>query len=410
MPPSQHTCSAALGHDVLDNQTRYFPLVGLLTNADPLEELAVVETREAGGFAKLFANVPGNTASGTTSIAFRVDGAYLGPFLSVPGDATGEFEDLTNVATVDADAQCCYEVQVPSEAGTNTLTLSVLGVVFTPTDPYATVGFVGASGANFTTASTTRFVQFYEGVNIPIGNEANAEIELRGFYVARNLAVYVSANARTTPTVFETYTAADGDGDISVSFAASETGVKEDATNVQAFGSGTRAAFAVVTDTGSGTLTVGRWSLTLEGSLPTQVRFPLFAAAGGGTGFVVAFGTLAYLQFGSGKSSFPTETSAQLLSRTSFVARELTVNVSDNARNGACPITFRVDGGDGVGAVTYAGGETGVKSAPADVGDVITAGLTRYDVEIDATAGAVGAITFRSFAVSGHPRRKFFLS
>jgi len=378
-----------------DNTTRYFAIGGAVdtTSESATEADRQITIREAGVFSNLFFRVLTNTCSTTTVLTFRVNGAGSALTLNITSDATGEFEDITHTVSVSAGDEVCHQLVIPTEAGTNTLTASLLAVVFTATSGTATV-LSQPEALGYSQASTTRYmslVAFNAGTT-----EAAAQWSVTQDFIGKNLFVYVSANARTTNTTIKTRKNT-ADGAVSVTYGNVETGIKEDTSNSDTLALDDEYCLAITTSTGTETITVQARALTVTSS---SGAFPLIGTGMAGAYTVPGPTPAEYTHCGKLDAASGTEADAQLLSRITCSLKHLTVDVSANTLVlVGLDVISRIGGGNGNQAVSFSAAETGVKSDLVNT-DALTAGSARYCIGL-ATASVSGSATIRSLGLVG---------
>ncbi len=387
MAKSQIVNSGTVG--VNDNVTTYFPIVGQLianTNEDQIE----IPIRDAGNFSDFYTRVVTNTASVSSVFTFRLSRAGTTLAITYTSDETGVKED-TDVVAAAATDEVDYQLVIPTEAGTNTLTFTVIGVSFTPTTSTDTVTLLGAVGSNgYNGTSVTDF----EGVLSTLSEqtEAQTRVAIRGSFALKNFYVFVISNARATSNITFRTRVDGGNGASEVVYAATETGAKED-TDTDNVTTGQLIAYSIEQGAEAANTIASVISCTC---LSTSSEFPLM----GGTAMTQNFNVTNYIGV-SGRNSqvTTTETERQIVPNFTFSAKNLNANVTANTiATSASTVTFRVAAGPGNGILSYAAAETGVKVDTDS--DVVTADTTAIDYEI-MTPNTSGAITFRNISCTG---------
>lgn len=386
MSASQLASYGSVG--VTDNTTRFLNPSGQLFASQATEANAELPVRTAVTIRHLFARVPANTATNGSTITVRKSRADTAITVAVGGDATGEFEDIVNSDSFAATDELDIEVTVATEGGTNTITLSILGVTATPAAGAATV--IGASGgANLSAASTTSFWGIGDRDAAAV-DEARHEWAVRKTFTASHLFAVVTANARTTDTVVRTRKNR-ANGAASVTFASGETGTKEDTSNTDALASGDEFNCAITTGTGAGTITFQNHGVNLTSAGP----YPLLGAGS----ITQAFGVTNYFGFGDVGVPVTTEATAQMRSRFSTTLSQFSVNVTGNTLDIAGTARVRINGANGNQVVGYVGGETGHKTDSSNTDALDADDL--YNVVVDTSVSGSGALTYRGFSLIG---------
>jgi len=398
MSTSLQVVARAAGQTFTDNTTRFIPIWSSIGATTATELQVQGPIRDAGSVNQLGVRVSANTASVTSTVTLRKNLADTALTLSISADATGEFEDTANAVAVVATDEADIEVTVPAEAGTNQLTLSVVRTQFTPTDGGTTLSLWVSTSTTWTQTDQTRFFQMGDGGDAAL-IENNANIRIGGPFTARNLYTYVSANTRTD-TCSITTRRNDAAGGQSVSYATTETGVKEDTSGTDSLPGGAgwdEFNGAVVLGGGSGTLTLRVVSVVLAS---TSGQFQ-FVTSGATQALAQAFNVTNYLALG-GILGAPTttESATQLLSRLTFTARQLTANVTANSiATSATVVRTRLDTANGNQSLSYAAAETGWKSDTTNT-DAIVTGSSRLNYQI-VTPNTSGTFTVRCLTMLG---------
>lgn len=376
---------------VVDNSTIFISLIGSLIGNGTAESRRQIPISAAGTFSDMYTRVITNTASVTTTVSFRVSGAGSALAITYSSDETGVKED-TDTVTVATTDTVNYQVSVPSEAGTNTITFTVFGLSFTADSD--TVTILGASSvANVTQASTTRFIPL-SGETANQASETSVAVTLRGSYTMSNLFVNVTANARTTGTSFLTRKNSSA-GNQSVTFAAAETGTKEDSTNTDSISSGDTFNFAFTTGAGTDNLTLHQVNVSC---LSSSNQFPLIVQEGPGIAQAFNVTNNAALA-GHLLNVTTTEDNSQVVPNFTFTAKNLTANVTANTiLANDTTIALRDAGANGNQVLTYATAETGVKVDTDS--DVLTADTDAANYQI-VTPNTSGTFTMRYISVTG---------
>lgn len=370
------------GQTVTDGTTRFIPIGGHLSTLSATEADVENPVRTAGTASKLFVRVTQNGVNQNSTLTLRQNRADTSLVATITASTTGEFEDTTNSVSLAATDEIDWEATVPAVAGTNTITISVIGMLFTPTDTSKTVTVLGGRGPfNFATASATRYLMPQE-VQLA-STESPVELYARGDYTHRNLSVEVSANARTTNTVFVSRKNG-ADGALTVTYGNVETGVKEDATNSDTLTSGDRFCWKMTTDTGTQTITV-RWLVSELESAAS--RFQLFAV-GGVAPLAQLFNVTNYSNPGRLSTPTTTEANAQFKSRLAHTARSLQASVSANTiATSATVIKFRKNTADGNQSLSYAAAETGAKVDASNTDEIADGDVYNYQIVTPNTSG-----------------------
>src|SRR3990167_1388035 len=112
----------------VDGLTRYVQISGGSNVTNSNIAWCEVPVRDAGVFSNMFVYVVTNTASVTSTITLQDSQVDTALTVSYTSDQTGIKEDTSNTATFAATDKVQWVVVVPAEAGTNTLTTTLIGV------------------------------------------------------------------------------------------------------------------------------------------------------------------------------------------------------------------------------------------------------------------------------------------
>lgn len=364
-----------------DNNTLFTSLGGRLLGPAGSDAVTQVNVRDAGVFSNLYARVLTNTASVTSTITFRDSGADTSLTVSYTSDQTGIKEDTTNTATLTATDEACWEVTVPSEAGTNTMTIGALACEFTPTTTTDCVTFFQDLGGAAATASTSSF-WFPVGHGFVDGGaeSGGTSYTVTGSFVAQYLGANVSSNTRTTDTTIRTRVN-QNNGNQLITYSSGQTGRKEDASNTDSLVSGDDYGYVCTTSTNTGTCT---FNTTLSNLVSTNNEFILT----GGGGVAVGPSTTNYVYIGATSQGTTTESVAQVYPRFNFTLKNLGCYVSTNTNAASsCDVFVRDNGGDSAMTVSYAATQTGYKEDLTNTAS-ITSGTDEMNYSVVNNDGA----------------------
>ena len=115
-------CSTMTGSVWTDNQIRFCGISGRSTNGSTEANLSQ-NLRAAFDLSDLEVMVSANTVNATSTVTLRKNAADTALVASITSNGTGLFVDNTNTVTFAATDETCYEVDCPSVAGTQTLTI-----------------------------------------------------------------------------------------------------------------------------------------------------------------------------------------------------------------------------------------------------------------------------------------------
>ena len=378
-----------------DNTTRYVPISGRIIGGQATEANVEIPVRDGGTFSNLFVYVPTSNASSTSTITLRKSQAPTAVTLTYTGDQTGIKEDTANSVLFANTDEVAYEVVVPNETGTNSLEISMFGIQFAPTTSTDTIGyFVLQSGVTLALASSTYYFTPTGLVANTVFAEAQAKYRARASFTISELYANVSANSRSSSTVFTTRKNGAGGGQ-TFTYTAGQTGTKEDTVGTDSLVAGDDFCYEVVTGTGTATITLTMISCSC---ISTAGFFPLLS--GSTAGVAIAANTTNYVAPSGTLDLNAAEANCQIYPRFTFTASELGAYVTANTSTVlACTVTLRDNGGDGALTVSYAAGQTGLKNDSVNT-DAITTGADEIDYEIT-NSDLVGTLTFSWIGVLG---------
>lgn len=346
-----------------------------------------IPIRDAGTFSNLFAYATTNTASVNSTITLhksRVDTALT---VTYGSDQTGIKEDTANSVAFVATDEAQWEITVPAEAGTNTLTLTLIGCQFAPSTVTDCMFFLGGNGlATISSASSTIYSP---GGSASFGTEVVSKVRARLAFTASDFSAYVTSNARTSDTTFTTRKNGAA-GNQTFTYSAAQTGYKEDTSNTDSIAVGDDFNFANTTGTGTGNFVVRHFTCT---AINTDGQFML--VSGHRAGASVVNGVTTYFGIAGGlDSNSTTEANYQIYPRFNFTAKELGVMVNTNG-NGTLTITVRQNGESSGISVTYSAFQTGLKNDSVNTAE-ITLGTDEIDYELVTGALTTCNITWMS--------------
>lgn len=377
---------------VADNHTKSVPIALYDASLYTGDVYAIrVPIREAGVFSNFFGYVSANNVAANTTVTLMKSGSATSLVLTWGSSQTGVKED-TNAAhnaTFAATDYAHYRLAVPSVSGTNSVTFNAFGVQFTPTTTANCVTILGTTdAAGF--ATITVFYPTVSGKNdSPPTTETYAKWRALGAAIVSNLYVNVGGpNTRTAATVIGTRING-GAGNQSVSFAASETGIKEDITHTDSLAAGDDFNFYIdLTAGGSGSIA---FSGPYAKCVNTSNQFFLTSAYH--AGFAQAYNVTNYLGAAGYPATQASEAKVQVYPRFTFTAKMLSAMVSANTiATSATLVRLRAHGADGNASVSFAAAETGLKQDVSST-DTITSGVTEIDYSV-VTPNTSGSITF----------------
>lgn len=251
------------------------------------EVLCQTPIRDAGTFRYLYCMVSANGTSGSSTFKLRKSGADSAVGLTIAAGVTGGMVDSTNSESFADTDEASYRL-VTGAGGS--VTFRDVSIQFDPTNKADCISFLVARGLFSMTANSDN--QFF----IPNGYidslhtvESERKLRVRAAGTVRDMAVYVSSNARTSTTNFRPMLNGSPVGN-NIQFAAGATGLVEDPTPEIAVAVGDDLYWRVTTGTGSGeAITTAFASCTFA-----STRHEFLMIAGHGTGTTINAGATSY--------------------------------------------------------------------------------------------------------------------
>lgn len=346
-----------------DNASYFIPIAGEIkfdSGVHTARETVEIPIRTPGVLRKLRVWVASNTATVTSTVTLLVNGSDSTLVVSIGADGVGTFVDSSHDVTIAANDKVCLRITVPTETGTNTLTITTCSMEFEPTDTTKTVQIFASAGDNpsLSTDSTTRHL--VPGV-MSLGSavvEANLKFRIRTTCTILGLYVYVPTNARTTDTTIGVRKNGSTTSQVAT-FGSGITGAQEDVADTDSFAAGDDFNLQIVTSTGGGAITFAVASVEI---VSTNNTFPL--CIGYAQGIAHGPGTTLFSGVAGGLDlESTTEDNAEIISPFAFTASELHYFISANTNAvSAATVTLRKNGADSALVVSVAALATGLKA------------------------------------------------
>jgi len=350
---------------VTDNTTRFAGVNTSWQGAGVTEANNQQVIRTAGVFKNLYVRLTQNDVASATSCTVTLDVNAVASALTVSfgTSQTGVVEDITHSVTVAANDLLTHKTVVTSVPGTHTVTFGLIGMQFVPTDTTkCVISHMMIAPDVIQGTSVTIFVPV-NGSSVWSNGASDSQFNVRTPMTASGLRMNVSSNGRSSTTTIGLYKNS-GIGNQVVSYTAGQTGTKEDTTNTDSLVEGDAVCFYASPGTGTGTIGVN--TLSVEFQSFTSL-FPLLvqnADLGAGAATVAINVTVYQALSGRLWSPINSTTSANfsIASRFDLFVRQFEANI---LANGFTTASLRIGTPDSQGDIflTYAAGQTGVKSA-----------------------------------------------
>lgn len=416
MATSHWVASAGTGTSVSHNTTRYFGPCGAAIPNDT-ETRAEAVVREAGATSNFQVSVVTNILTTASAVfTLRKNNADATQTVTFAAAETGTKADASNSDSFSAGDTMAVSCVIPADGGSGVCAPRTLSVVYVPTDTTKSVlplvaQAVSTLGASVSTASATRFndcaTQIYSAFGIA-NTEAAETLRIQSACTTSRLRVVVTANTRTTNTIFSTRKNA-ADGTQSVTFGNVETGTKEDASNSDTLAVGDDYCYSITSSTGAGTLvmrTIQTWYSA------TTRMFPWYLGISGNQLYDTSGGN--FFEGASGGllgSVTSTEVGTQFTVRsTGFVLKKLTVNVRTSTyAGGGATFSTRRNTAAGAQSVSYGAAETGLKEDTTNTDTVVATDVVSNLVNVTATSGLMGVGSIAVWGEVAASTRRFIL-
>jgi hypothetical protein len=232
---------------VVNAATSYYPMGGDMTASATLANMEV-PFYLAATFKNLRCYVTANSSSTSTTFRLIKNGSATALTLTIGSGATGLFEDSSNSVTITSTDKFCYEV-VRGSAENMTFTNMTVDYL-TPAGSMKHI--VTGAGVGYANASQTRFNRPVGGITIVTG-ESGARSSVPCGFTARNLAVYVSANGRSSTSTVQ-IRKNNADTGVIISIGSGATGWFTDTSNSVAFSEADQITIGMTNGIGSGTV------------------------------------------------------------------------------------------------------------------------------------------------------------
>lgn len=332
--------------------TQYWPLGISGISASTVETNKQIIYRTPGVLSNLYIRVTANTTSIASSVFVRNNAANTAMTVSIPIATSGVFEDTTHTATIAAGDKLDYR---SISGGTGTMSFSIMSAIFAATTDTVSRTMAGQASSAYTVDSTTRYAQLVSTMSGSLSVESiNAQTRITKAGIMRNLAIYVTANARLTTTTVR-FRINASNGTITIPISAGATGFFEDTSHTDSVGAGDLVNYSIETLTGSAeALSVQSFSIDF---VSTQSQGIL--AIGLATGLTQNVNLTNYLPIGGRIGAGTIEADKQLKTGQTFAFSGLSIFVSANTISDPSSLIFRKNGVNSSLIVAILGSSTG---------------------------------------------------
>lgn len=325
------------------------PLFVFETAAETSQTNAQVTYRVSGTFSEYSVSVSANATDTNSFVRIQINGSNGNGVVTIPGDTTGEFIDFTNTDSISVGDEVNFVKAIGSPGNS---AYRVLSYAFTSdSNTVIRQGASNSAGSGFSSASTTNY---YKINSLAAGaTESLASANFGDSFTLQNFGGNVSANARTTDTVFR-IRKNGGNGNGILTYGSGVTGILTNTSDTDSFVDGDLGNYSITTSTGTQTITIQ--SLSFE-SVSTDSKLMTFNSS------TVSFGSTATTDFfavgGSNLQDASTEANVVTDARFDSVFSKLWIYFSSNTFNGSTAFVLRNNGSDTALSVTIPAGTTG---------------------------------------------------
>jgi hypothetical protein len=356
--------------------------------------------RESGTISNFFVRVSSNSYSGGDAVVtLRKNGADTAITVTITAGVSGIFEDTSNTVTV-ADGDTISVKGVATAPASGTAAYTVLAFQFEPDVTGDTTSYPSNSNlSSFATASVTRYHHLTQ--QTIQSTEAIVQTKASDSYTASHLSAYVSSNPRTTDVVFR-FRINSANGNQLLTYTSGQTGRKTDTSNTDTIVSGDTFNYAIITSTGTGTLTTQSLHIRLVNTTANKWLFNVCQVSG------IATNTTTHCSINGTSVTLGTEQLVEFRPRYDFTLANMRTYVSANTFTTlATTVTLRKSAADTALAISYAAGQTGWKEDLSDTVSV-TGGTDTINYKFVAPNEA-GSFTVRAMTVEGYTSAEDFI-
>jgi hypothetical protein len=221
----------------------------IVTSSDKVEANIQKTYRRSGTVGGLSVIIASNNRNADVTFVSRVNGGNGTQTITVPAGTTGTFVDLTHSDTITSGNT--HSVKYVAAGTTGGLTASGVGGWYEESvgvTQFTTVRFAWVS------SGLTRYAPFVSPTSGFASGEAGTETLVKTSGTVKNMACYVSANARTTNTVI-TLRKNGADTALALTIPAGTTGLIENVVNTVAVAAGDLINWKIVAGSGTESMT-----------------------------------------------------------------------------------------------------------------------------------------------------------
>ena len=363
------------------NTTQYWSPAGRITVTTTEAEVQI-PIRYAGTLKMFQVRLESSsTSGGSTTYTIRKNASDTSLVATAGAGVSGVFEDLTNSVTVAAGDKISIKSVPPA---TGTFNAVIFSLLFIPDDTTKTVQIFSNALAKSFSGAATRYLAIQGDCNDAAAfSQLEAVVKTRqrvaGKY--KNLFIYVSANARTTDTVFRGRKNG-ANGNLIITIAGGATGLFEDTANEDSVAVDDDYNLSNTTNSGSENFTYNIVGVSFE---TTEFHGILTTGRAGGTS--VSANVTNYIPLGGAIGAHSVEArSFRKIRNSKLILKDLYVYVAANTVTADSTVTVRVNGVDTAIVATLTNATTGLFS---DTTHKIDVG-SNDDIGLKIITGATG--------------------
>jgi hypothetical protein len=368
-------------------QTQYWFVGNAILNPSTVEVNRRTPWRSTGVLSKLLVKVIANTTSLASSLYLRKNGIDTDLGVTIAAGFVGVKEEITIDVSIAAGDALVYK---SVSGGTGTLTFSVISIIFNATTNCVTKQI--AMGRPATTSASTQFTQITGDRSGTSAVEANMEARIKKPGVYKYAYVYVSANAKTTPTTL-TFRKNRLDTAITWTIASGFVGPLENTSTSIIVAAEDEVDWKIVYATDTANITIELIALDFESDDYTFIS----AGCSGATADITQdFNTTNYFVLGGATREAPNEAEQTYKTRLPLEISNLSIHGQVNTCNGNSTIKFKKNGVYSNQAITI-----GPTVAGWQADDINIDTITEEDqvvIEVS-TGGTAGILTIRNMGV-----------
>jgi hypothetical protein len=368
--------------------TQYWYLsTASIAGPNTAENFRQVIYRTPGTLSKLYVRVTASTTSATSTVVVRNNTADAALTFTIAAGATGVFEDTTHTVTVAAGDKLCYKT---ISGGTGTMSISIFSCEFEATTGTVTRLTNGPPTSGYVLDNVTRFAQLVGTLTPNTATESVTKTRVTKAGTYKNLGVYASANARTSPTIIKSRKNG-ADGNITLTIGPTTAGWIEDTSHSDSVVPGDDYNWTVITGAGAGE---GLGTQSMSCDFESTEGLLLVGAT---AGLVQAANITNYIPVaGNILGATTTEANAKIKTRESYTLSGMTIFTSTNGITAGSTLRLRINGAPGNQVVTIPASTASVISDTTHT-DVLTA---TDEIDFELQSGATGtSMTVRNISM-----------